>query len=87
MVFAVFVLNESEPLDGDFYHIGQIAVDTGNLLFHACNGFIGFVFAEFGDALHLYLKQTKDVVLGDLPHELWVEGCQALVNVVAELIG
>ena len=53
MLFSVFFLEEFEPVGSNFHQIVQVAGNVFQFLFDFGNQFIGFVFIEFQDALHL----------------------------------
>ena len=58
MVFAVFLLNEPEPVRRHLNHIGQVTVNLCYLLLHAGDGFVSFILVELRDALHLDFQQA-----------------------------
>ena len=87
MLLSVFVLEILEPVGRHFRHVRKLTVNLLDFFFDACNQFIGLVFRELGDALHLDFKQTEDVVLGHLANHLRIERRQPFVDVFAKFVG
>ena len=86
MLFTVFFLYEAKPVGCDLGDIGKVTVDAGNLLLHTGDGLFCLFLTETCDALHLDFQQTQDIVLRHFTHKLRVEGRQALIDVVAQLV-
>ena len=86
MILAVLVLEELEPVCCDLHEVCQVAVDLLDLSLQARHEFIGLVLIELQDALHLDFKQFQDVILRHLAHQRGVVWCQALVDMLADLI-
>ena len=81
--FAVLVLQHTEPVDGIFHDVCQMAVYLLYVLSHACYQFLCLVGVEFEDTCHLYLHQPEDVFLGHFADKSRVVGSQALIDMFA----
>ena len=86
MVGTVFVLDESEPVDGHIYHVCEVVVNGFNLSLDTGNQFISLVLIEFKDALHLYFQESQDVVSGNLADKVLLERRQSVVNMCDDSI-
>ena len=84
MVFAVFVFQELEPVDGYFHHVRKLPVNIFNFFFDACNEFIGLVLVELQYALHLYFHEPQDVFFGYLANHLRIVWCEPVVDMFAD---
>ena len=83
MLIAVFGLEQAEPVARDLHHVGQVAVDARDFLFHAEDGLVRLVFVELQDARHLDVHQPQYVVLGDFAYHLRIIRREAFVDVCA----
>ena len=84
MVLAVLVLEELEPVGCHLNHVGQVAVYLFNLGLDTCHQLVGLVLVELQDTLHLDFQQLEDVILCHLTYQLWVEGCQAFIDILTD---
>ena len=83
MLIAVFGLEQAEPVARDLHHVGQVAVDARDFLFHAEDGLVRLVFVELQDARHLDVHQPQYVVFGDFAYHLRIIRREAFVDVCA----
>ena len=83
VVRAVLALDKLEPLHGDVDHVGQVVFYLVELGAYARHEFLGLVFVELQDAVHLDFHEAQYVVLGHLAYHLRVEGCEPLVHIGA----
>ena len=79
---TIFLLDEAEPVAGDFHHVVQFGIDAGHLLADAGDMLFRLVIVELEDAGHLDFHQPQDVVAGDLAHEILFEGGEPAVHMV-----
>ena len=82
-VLAVLLLEHTEPVDGIFHEVGQVAFGLLDVGLHAGYLLFGLVGVELQDAGHLDFHQAEDVVLRHFADELRVVGRQAQVDVFA----
>ena len=80
MLSGIFFVDKAEPVAGYLRHIIEVAVDAFHFSVHACNEFVRLVLIKLQDTRHLDFEQAKNIVLCNLTNHLWVEGCEALVN-------
>ena len=57
MVFAVFVLEELEPVGRHLREVGEVAFYLLDLRLQTCHELVGLLLVELQDALHLDLEQ------------------------------
>ena len=81
MVVSIFVDQELEPFHGDIRHVRQVVLDAFKFLFDARHQLVGFVFAEFQDALHLDFHESQNVLAYHWADEIGLERFESLVDI------
>ena len=75
MLSSVFVLQVLEPLDGDTYHVRQLIVDIGNLVFQSEDQLVSLIAVELQDSCHLDVHELEDIILAHLADHLRIIRC------------
>ena len=83
---SIFILQELEPRSCYLYKISQVTVYLLYLGLDTGHQFVGFLLVEFQNALHLDFQQAQDIVLSHLTYQLWIERCESVVDMLADLI-
>ena len=82
MLRTVFRLQMLKPLTGDVNHATEVTLYACYLRLYLCYKVISLLLGELKYALHLYLHEAQYIILGHLTHQLRVERCQPLINML-----
>ena len=80
-VRAVFLLDMREPFDGDIGQVGEVVDDALDFLLDARHQFVGLVFVELQNALHLDFQEPQNVVAGHFANQVLFERLQSTIDV------